>query len=189
MEPVESMSKFQTPDVPFVESKTHGGKQKPKVISLFPTNTNSNVGAALAVAQNWHRNGHHSWVGHYVVDEQQRFRCVRDNVIARSDGTIKGEIRIAVCAEPTSRTHFWSEDEHGDVLDRSAKLVAELSLAYRIPIKVLGDEKFSGRTCKVLRPSGVYFYQMNNLPLERFLLEVETQRSLLLTNRKDDHAR
>jgi hypothetical protein len=146
---------------------------------LRPSFTNSEEGAALAVAQYWHKSSSFWDAGHFTVDSAKRFRCVRDNVIAGIDNTGKGELRVAMCADPVSRTVFWNEDEHRLVLRNTAKLVAELTLAHKIELRYLDEvglakwSKFRTR-----RRGGIYVYEPSGFPWQAFINEVKAQRAL-----------
>jgi hypothetical protein len=172
-------TQYEPPVVPYVEAHYQGGKQKPTAIILRPSFTNSEEGAALAVAQYWHRSSSFWDAGHYTVDNARRFRCVRDNVIAGKDDSGKGELRIALCADPMSGKIFWNEDEHRLVLRNAAQLVAELSLAHKIKARYLDQEglerwsKFRSRA-----RGGIYIYEPSGFPFEAFLNEVNAQRVL-----------
>lgn len=171
---------YTPPSVPYVQALHQGGKQKPTAIILRPSFTNSKEGAALAVAQYWHRSESFWDAGHYTVDEDKRFRCVRDNVIAGKDDSGKGEIRIAMCADPVSQTTFWGEDEHRFVLRNTAELVAELGLAYKLRLDYLDEEGLARwRKRKTRRRGGIYVHEpTSGFPRQAFLDEVRTQYSL-----------
>lgn len=173
------MTKYEAPLAPYVEAHHQGGKQKPTAIILRPSFTNSREGAALAVAQYWHRSSSFWDAGHYTVDDTSRIRCVRDNVIAGKDDSGKGELRIALCADPVSRQVFWDEDEHRHVLRNTAALVAELTLAYKIQTTYLDKEgldrwaKFRTR-----KRGGIYVHEPSGFPYQAFIDEVLAQQSL-----------
>lgn len=171
---------YDAPKAPYVEALHQGGKQKPTVILLRPSFTNSEDGAALAVAQYWHRSSNSFWdAGHYSVDARQRFRCVRDNVIAGQNEKNKGEIRVALCADPVSTQTFWDEDEHRLVLRNAAHLVAELSLAYKINASYLDDSGLARwEKRKTRRRGGIYVCEPSGFPFQAFMNEVNAQRVL-----------
>lgn len=170
---------YESPSAPYVEALHQGGKQKPTAVILRPSFTNSKDGAALAVAQFWHRSESFWDAGHYTVDSDKRFRCVRDNVIAGKDESGKGELRIAMCADPATSTRFWDQDEHRLVLRRTAELVAELSLAHRLKLDYLDDEQLARwRKRKTRRRGGIYVTETTGWPFDEFMDEVNAQRSL-----------
>ena len=160
--------------MPYVEARYQFGKQKPRQIVLRGTFTTSSKGAALGIAQAWH-SSHEPWIsGHYTVDDETRYRCIEDNVIAGTkDAHNKGVLRIAICAEPVSGYRFWDEAAHSRVLKRAAKLVAELSLAYNIPIRYVENDNSLWRIKK-----GLVVDTPNGWPSEMFLSEVNAQRVL-----------
>lgn len=173
------MSKYEPPKAPYVEAHHQGGKQKPTAIILRPSFTNSEEGAALAVAQYWHKSASFWDAGHYVVDRNKRFRCVRDNVIAGIDDSGKGELRVALCADPISGTQFWDEDEHRLVLRNAAQLVAELTLAHKIKVRYLTENSLErwGKYRSRAR-GGIYVCETRGFPFQAFINEVNAQRVL-----------
>ena len=173
------MTKYEAPRAPYVEALHQGGKQKPTAIILRPSFTNSKDGAALAVAQYWHRSASFWDAGHYTVDENKRFRCVRDNVVAGQSKTDKGAIRIALCADPVSGTTFWGEAIHGCVLRKTAELVAELALAYKIKVRYLSPkEQDRWHKYPTRRRGGIIVVEESGWPADEFLAEVRAQIAL-----------
>lgn len=170
---------YDAPQAPYVQALYQGGKQKPTAIILRPSFTNSEEGAALAVAQYWHKSGSFWDAGHYTVDSTKRFRCVRDNVIAGIKDVDKNAIRVAMCADPVSHTTFWDKDEHRQVLRRTAELVAELTMAYEVGVRYL-DENAKARWEKrrTKRRGGIYVFEPSGFPFEAFINEVNAQRTL-----------
>jgi hypothetical protein len=174
------LTTYEAPSAPYVQALHQGGKQKPTAIILRPSFTNSQHGAALAVAQFWHKSASNFWdAGHYTVDSEKRFRCVRDNVIAGMDKTGKGELRIVMCADPASRETFWDEDAHRHVLRNTAELVAELILAYKIKNTYLDESGLARwRKLRTRRRGGIYVLEDSGFPFQEFQNEVNAQRSL-----------
>lgn len=174
------MSKYESPEMPFIEARYQGGKQNPTAIILRGTMTTSDVGAALGFAQMWHRSPDPWKSGHYTVDEGSRYRCVLDDVVA-GDKTCndKGAIRIAVCGEPFSRTEFWNEEAHRAVLFRTAKLVAELTLLHKIKVTYLTDSKLEKWRKHPWRSrGGIIIDTPEGWPWQAFMNEVLAQRAL-----------
>lgn len=174
------MTKYEAPQLPYVESRYQGGKQKPTAIILRGTMTTSDEGAALGLAQMWHRAPSPWKSGHYTVDARKMYRCTPDDVVAGNDDySDPGAIRIAVCGEPCSNDRFWHEEMHMPVIFNTAKLVAELSLVYKIKVAYL-DESSRARWEK--RPSrrrgGIIVDTPSGWPFETFLSEVNVQRAL-----------
>lgn len=129
------MSKFKPPNVPFVEAKQKGRKQRPKAIVLRLTYTTSDKGAALGMANTWHRNRSSIFPCHYVVDEAEAYRCVPDRQTAGDTAlSAKGVINVGLCAEPVITSTQWMMPQLATTLDKAAQVVAELALAYKIPV-------------------------------------------------------
>jgi hypothetical protein len=134
------MPKSKTPNVPFVQAHHQGRKQRPKLIVLRISETSAEAGAALGIADYWHRPySDPNAARHYVIDESVALRCIPDN---RQDGAgYKGSISVVLCAMPTTSTLLWDDGPYSNVLKRAADLVAKLCLAYRIPPRILDDEQ------------------------------------------------
>lgn len=174
------MSSYKTPDMPSVEAFYQGGKQKPTAIILTPSFTTSAKGAALGVAMNWHTSGSPLKSGHYTVDEVQRFRTTPDKRVAGHwQDSQKNAIRIMVCAEPYSAGTFWHDDVHIPVLQKTAELVAELSLAYNINVAFFTEESFERwRQRPNRRRGGILVDTPEGWPWQRFYNDVMAQRAL-----------
>lgn len=174
------MSRYDLPDMPYVEARFQFGKQKPTAILLRGSFTTSDKGAALGVAQMWHSAPDPWKAGHYTVDEELRFRCVEDRVVAGTpECADRGGIRIAVCAQPIGREIFWNEKFHSKVLNRTARLVAELSLVYKIPVRYLDEAdivKWHKHPWR--KRGGIIIETPSGFPYESFLSEVGAQRAL-----------
>lgn len=122
--------------IPFVEARHIGGKQRPKSILIRVSNTTSQTGAAFGIASAWHKVANNVDSCHYVVDEESTFQCVPDRIQAMAThyGS-KNTISINVCAQPASRATDWFDLEHNAVFERTAKLVADISDRYKIPVR------------------------------------------------------
>ena len=75
-----------------------------------------------------------------------------------------------MCAEPVGPETFWDQKLHGRVLHRAAKLVADLTLAYKIPVRYIDEGGRFNRGIIVDTPSG--------WPSAEFLSEVKAQQAL-----------
>lgn len=129
------MPRFQTPNVPFVEARMMGPKQKPTAIVLDLSFTTSDKGAALGIARHLHSRNAPSTSFHYVVDEAEIYRGVWDDRSAYD--CPHRAINILVCAQPQEHVDAW--DEAIPVLHRTASLVADLILAYKIKARYLDE--------------------------------------------------
>lgn len=133
------MKKYPSLQMPYVESFYKGDKQKPTAIIISPSFTTSVKGAAVGIAQTWHRPTSRHDSGHYVVDEETIIRCVSDKVVAgHPHCSDKGAIRITICADPVN-TSFWDLDHHGMVLDKTAELVADLLRRHKIKFSYMDE--------------------------------------------------
>lgn len=166
--------------MPSVEAFYQDGKQKPTAIILTPSFTTSAKGAALGVAMNWHTKSSPHESGHYTVDEVQRFRTTPDNRVAGHwHCSQKGAIRIMICAEPYSASRFWHDDEHIPVLQKTAELVADLTLAHNINVAYFTEptfERWKKRPSR--RRGGILVDTPEGWPWQAFYNDVMAQRAL-----------
>lgn len=122
-------------NIPFVQAAHVGDRQRPTAILLRTSFTTGDKGAALGIANAWHRSWNRTESCHYVVDEFQAIRCVPDVVEAyNGSGPIRRVISVNVCHDPP-------EGPTTAVYNRTARLVARLCKLYRIRPVVLSDEE------------------------------------------------
>ena len=129
------MSRYPTPNVPFVEAALVGSKQRPTAIVIELSMTTSDEGAALGFATNLHRPNGVTRSFHYMLDEAKTYRGVWDNLAAYN--IPHRAIGVLMCAQPVENVELWEESSHFPVLERTAKLVAQLCLAYKIKPRYL----------------------------------------------------
>jgi hypothetical protein len=168
------MSKRQLPVVPFVEAARVGGKQKPTAISIMLSDTTSEKGSALGVAQYHHRPNGPMISFHYIVDNAMVYQCVRNNVAAY--GNPHNAINILICARPHEQEDLWEDASARPVLHKAASLVADLMLVYNIKPRYLEDkalEKWLRH--KWRRRGGLMIRVPGTWPYESFLLDVKSQ--------------
>lgn len=129
------MARHKMPNYPYVQARNVGGKQKPTAIVLHLSNTTSEKGAALGVANYHHRFDapHKSY--HYIVDESKIYRCVPINVA--SYGNPYQAINILLCMQPQEVFRNWLDSPETKALAKAVDLIADLMLAYRIPARNL----------------------------------------------------
>lgn len=87
-----------------------------------------------------------------------------------------------LCSQPADDLSFWDDAEHVRVLDLAEDLVAQLALAYRIPVRRLkkkDEDRWSDES--FLRRSGVVFQIVGEFPKERFLQNVREQMAFFKT--------
>ncbi len=160
--------------IPKVQAKSQGRKQRPTAIVVRPSFTPSRAGSALALAQCWLRYDNFWEAGHYAVDESQRFECVPVNRVAGVKDGVRGAVRIAVSAEPFSRTQFWAIDEHLPVLRNLAELIALLCTSYKIRPHRLTTEAYNTWSLYPFRfNGGIYIEETSGFPESWFFDEIE----------------
>jgi len=168
------MSTALMSDIPFVEARHSGRKQRPKVVSLRLTETTSKHGAAMGIARYWNASNSPIESCHYVVDEELTLQCVPvDKVAYSSKFDAKGTISINVCAFPTFDVNEWLDTERAEALDNAAKLTARLSKAHNIPIRYVDllDHR------RIFSRGGIMVNVRGSWPTHTFLTKVEAYRS------------
>lgn len=143
------MSKvYKAPSPTYIQAKHFGPHQDPiKWIVMHSTVSACREGAAVAVAHFFAtETGETS--AHYVVDPATEVQCVPDHNEAWHCGYNKGSIGIEMCDMPDEKSkERWNDKNHQLMLDRAAKLAAQLCLAYNIrPYFVGGLGLRLGRT-------------------------------------------
>lgn len=127
------------PIVPYVEATYQGKKQKPSLIVLDATFTTTSKGAALAVANLWHRPSAPENASHYVIDESISIRCVKDHFRAGRNEWLPRSLSVTICDDPSLPSSRWQTKAHRATMDKATDLVAQLCIAYRIPARFLSD--------------------------------------------------
>lgn len=174
------MSKYELPNLPFIEASCKFGRQRPTAIILRGTMTSSAEGSALGIANAWHKSQGPWNSGHYAVDSSRSYRCVKDHMVAGTkNDNDKGAIRVAICAEPVDRFQFWSLKHHHAILNSTAKLLADLTLAHSIrPVQLSQDEREKWEQLKTKRRGGIIIDTPSGWPYEGFLNMLLAQRAL-----------
>lgn len=173
------MRRYQPPNIPFVEARYTGGKQKrPTVIILTLSFTTSEKGAALAVANRHHRSTSPTYSCHYVVDEAEAYRCIPDDVSAYHG--YKRAIEINICAEPIEDESSWYNHTQHAVIQRTAKIVADLLLTYKIPTRYLDNDAETRWTTKrkSRRLGGIIIRVPGAWPHDLFMTYVNAEKTL-----------
>ena len=71
---------------------------------------------------------------HYVVDPGEVVQVVYDSTIAYHAPPNSGSLGVEMCEVPSQDLARWAEPNRSEMLDRTAQLVAELCLAYGVPV-------------------------------------------------------
>lgn len=171
------MARHVVPNYPFVQAKHVGDTQRPTAIVLSLSNTTSDRGSALAIA-----NYHHGPVAprksyHYIVDEGKTYRCVPVNVAAY--GNPYRAINVHICAQPHESVPMWEDGSATTVMYRAADLIADLMLAYRIPARNLtGAAEEKWRKHRWRRRGGLIVHVEGAWPYTSFLGDVKARMTI-----------
>lgn len=156
---------FLAPVAPLIRARHFGGSQTPTLIVMHSTVTSTGAGAARGVAR-YFATEVQPTSAHYAVDAAEVIQCVPDHTVAYHCGYNQDSIGIEMCDMPVigSMAHWlvppnlrigsrplfhghritplrWIEPKHRAMLSRTAQLVAELCLAYDIPIRLLDNSE------------------------------------------------
>lgn len=123
---------------PYIEAFHRGDKQRPTAIIIRSSRVPSIKGSAFGRANMWHRKSSPIESFHYIVDEEQTFKCVPCDKVAFSDGKLdKRAISINLCMQPLDSLALWDDQVHAKLLERVVELAAHLLLAYKIRSRCL----------------------------------------------------
>lgn len=159
-------------NIPLVEAYYTGLKQRPTAIVLRTSFTTGEYGSAFAIAKTWHQSWNKEDSCHYVIDEMQTIRCVKDNLECKSvytPGLNKRAIVINVCHEPPF-------EPLERVVYRTSKQVARLCRLHRIKLRLLDAEaqqKWLDRPWK--RRGGIILATVGDFPTNRFITSVQEE--------------
>lgn len=118
--------------------RTSDGDNKPiRRIVIHSTVSSSAAGTARKIAR-YFASTKAKGSAHYVVDAGEELQCVYDGVIAWHAPPNAHSLGVELCDNPSQDVKRWDDDDHKAVLARAAKLVAQLCLAYDVPIRKLG---------------------------------------------------
>lgn len=135
------MATFRAPSPRYLGPPAHttAGDNKPiNRIVLHSTVSRCEAGAARATAA-YFRTQDAGGSAHYVVDCDEVVQVVYDGVIAWHAPPNQHSLGIEMCDMPTSTSaERWNDGNHIAMLKLTAHLVAELCLAYGVPIRYVG---------------------------------------------------
>lgn len=123
-------------------AKFHGGPQalKPlKRIVIHCTVSPCVAGGARAVAGYFKTTVTTPSSAHYVVDPAEAVQVVYDHQIAYHAPPNTDTIGVELCDPQTGNPSRWGDTNHHAMLTRAAHLVAQLALAYDVPIRKVGS--------------------------------------------------
>jgi hypothetical protein len=137
------MATFSAPTPPFLgPAKFRGDAQslKPlKRIVIHCTVSPCKRGGARATANYFKHTVTRPSSAHYVVDPGEVLQVVNDHVVAYHAPPNANTIGVELCDPQTGPASRWGDSEHHAMLKRAAELVAELCLAYNVPVRHVGS--------------------------------------------------
>lgn len=135
-ETLESIVSFPAPSPVYLGPAAHdsGPGNKPiHRIVLHSTVSDCEPGGARNIAS-YFRSENAGGSAHYVVDPGETVQVVFDDTVAWHAPPNRNSLGVEMCdrPHPTSKAR-WSDENHKAMLKRTARLVAELCLAYDVP--------------------------------------------------------
>lgn len=129
---------FPAPSPPYIPAAHNSGTgNKPIVrIVMHSTTGSSAAGSARKIADYFQKETARG-SAHYVVDAAEEFQCVYDSVIAWHAPPNRHSLGVELCDNPSQDISRWDDADHRAVFARAATLVAQLCLAYNVPIRKL----------------------------------------------------
>lgn len=127
---------MKPPSPPYVGPAAHdsGPGNKPITrIVIHSTVSPCEKGGARKIAA-YFRNPQAGGSAHYVVDPGETVQVVYDDVIAWHAPPNAHSLGIEMCDMPRTLPGRWLDKNHRAMLDRVARLTAELCLAYDVPV-------------------------------------------------------
>lgn len=167
------MAKFDPPNVPLIQAHMVGSKQRPSAICIDLSETTSDTGAAYGVALRLHKTNSPAKSYHFVVDETRAYRGLREN-FASYDNPYRS-ISVLICAQPKEHEALWEEPGSRAALNYAASIVADLILAYRIPLRYLeGEDRDRWNKRRWRRRGGIIIKARGAFPRQVFMNDVKT---------------
>lgn len=131
------MTTYPAPSPPYLGPAAHHGDDNNKPIRrivLHSTVSACVPGGARAIAR-YFRSPSAGGSAHYVADPGEVVQVVYDGTVAYHAPPNEHSIGIEMCDMPSAATAArWADQPHRLMLDRVARLVAQLALAYGVPV-------------------------------------------------------
>lgn len=134
------MTTYPPPSPPYLGPAAHtsAGDNKPiRRIVIHSTVSACEGGGARQIA-GYFRNPNSGGSAHYVVDPGEEVQVVYDSKIAWHAPPNANSLGIEMCEYPNHDIKRWDEKNHAAMLERTARLVAALCLAYDVPARKVG---------------------------------------------------
>lgn len=185
------MTTYQPPSPPYIgpPSKHSGNGNKPiNRIVLHGTVSPTERGGARKIA-GYFKSAKAQGSAHYVVDPYETIQAAYDSVVTWHAPPNRGSLGVELCdwvgvngsstPLPLSR---WKRPEHAAMLRRAAHLVAELCLAYDVPVRMLSPSQLRAGERGICEHSDVSqawgqssHWDLGNFPRVEFLRLVQAE--------------
>lgn len=124
---------YPAPNPPMISARWHGGTQTPHRIVIHATVSPCEAGGARNVAH-FFATEDNKTSAHYVVDPGEVVQTVGDHTVAYHAPPNQDSLGVELCDPQTGSPSRWGNKAHVAMLERTATLVAQLCLAYDIPV-------------------------------------------------------
>lgn len=134
------MTTYPAPSPPYLGPPAHStaGSNKPiRRIVIHSTVSPCREGQARSTAR-WFRSYAARGSAHYAVDPGEVIQCAYDSVICWHAPPNAGSLGVEMCEYPSRDKGRWGDRNHTRMLARTARLVAQLCLAYDVPPRYIG---------------------------------------------------
>lgn len=142
--PAGKTRKVSAPAPPYVGPAAHtgGATNKPidRIVIHGTTGENACVPGHARVIARYFRTTTRDASAHYVVDPAETVQVVYDSVVAFHAPPNTHSLGVELCDRVVGPLERWDDKNHRDMLERAAKLVAGLCLAYDVPARFVGPQ-------------------------------------------------
>lgn len=177
---------YPPPAPPYVGpcSKSSAGDNKPikRVVMHGTTGAGScSDGYARRIAT-YFRSSNAAGSAHYVVDPGETLQTAYDSVICWHAPPNANSIGVELCDPVEGPLSRWDDRDHRRMLKRAARLVAELCLAYDVPVRLVNPRKLKrgiGGICEHSDVSEAFrqssHWDLGKFPRRRFIRMVRAE--------------
>ncbi len=135
------MTRYPAPSPTYLGPPAHStpGENKPiNRIVIHSTVSPCREGQARSTAA-WFRSQAAAGSAHYAVDPGEVIQCAYDSVICWHAPPNTHSLGVEMCEYPSQDKARWLDEPHQRTLRRTARLVAQLCLAYDVPPRYVGS--------------------------------------------------
>lgn len=129
---------YAPPSPPFIKARHHGGRQNlrpcKRIVIHGTTGARSCRPGYARIIARYFQTTDRDASAQYVVDPAEVVQCVGDHTVAYGAPPNEDVIHVELCDPVEGPLSRWNGKNHRAMLRRAARLVAELCLAYDVPV-------------------------------------------------------